>query len=236
MLDWILAAYLLFVLPGMQLWKSLRKKTKDPNSDDPAARKARFWKNMRFILTPVMVMAILLAWSGRGPAAIGLDMPVSIVGQWALLGVVVLFTLPYLVGLVWKRKKSEEEEAKELADLQALELVPKSRTELGAFVLLMFCIGTGWELLYRGFLMLVLPPVTGLAGAVILSALAYGIGHGYQNWKQFTGSIVSAFLFTLGYVLTYSLWWLMLLHVALPLFGILNAYFAINKSRKVAAA
>jgi membrane protease YdiL (CAAX protease family) len=81
------------------------------------------------------------------------------------------------------------------------------------------------QLLYRGFLMLVLTP-----GAVILAALAYGAGHGYKSRGQFAGSIVSAFLFTIGYVLTGSLWWLMLLHMGLPLFGLISS----SRARKAA--
>jgi len=75
----------------------------------------------------------------------------------------------------------------------------------------------GWEVLYRGFLLLVLTPVIGLPLAIAASALAYGIGHGYENPKQLIGSIISAFFFTIAYAWTQSLWWLILVHVFIPL-------------------
>jgi membrane protease YdiL (CAAX protease family) len=83
-------------------------------------------------------------------------------------------------------------------------------------------VSLGWELLYRGFLLMLLTPVTGAATAIILAALAYGIGHGYEKPSQLIGSIVSAFLFTLAFYYTQSLWWLILLHIGLPLFGAIN--------------
>ncbi len=55
--------------------------------------------------------------------------------------------------------------------------------------------------------------------SVLLPALAYGVAHGYRGRTRFIGSIVSALLFTLGFVLTRSLWWLILIHIGLPLFG-----------------
>ena len=47
--------------------------------------------------------------------------------------------------------------------------------------------------------------LAGIAGAVILSSLAYGLAHGYQGPKQLAASIASAFVFTIGFALTQSL-------------------------------
>jgi membrane protease YdiL (CAAX protease family) len=234
MLDLMFAGYLLFILPGLQLWKTLRKKKKDAQPDDAATRKAAFFRNMRFILAPLLVLAALLAWTGRGPGVLGLDVPVSALGLWCLLAVVLLLLAMVVGTYVWERGLDAAKTAKYHADLRALDNVPTSRTDMCSTVLLVFCMGIGWELLYRGFLMLVLPPLTGVAGAVILSSLAYGMGHGYHSPKQFAGSIVSAFLFTLGFVFTHSLWWLMLLHVMLPVTGIFGAYSALNKAPRAA--
>lgn len=74
----------------------------------------------------------------------------------------------------------------------------------------------GWEILYRGFILL-LTPNTGLPIAITISALAYGIAHGYRSPKQLIASIVSAFAFTIAYALTHSLWWLIVIHAGLPL-------------------
>ena len=67
--------------------------------------------------------------------------------------------------------------------------------------------------------------MTGLPLAVALAAIAYGAGHGYKNAKQFAGSIAAAFAFTIGYALTGSLWWLIVLHAAAPV----SMLFAVRK-------
>jgi membrane protease YdiL (CAAX protease family) len=228
MLDWIFVSYLLFLMPGWQLWKSLKKKdaTAKPRDDSGSAR---LFRNLRFILTPLLVLAVLMAVTGRSAALLGLDIPVSIRGQWGLLAVVVLMSVPFIWSAISDRKKEQAKKDKEFAELEALDAIPRTSRELWGFVLVVFCMGIGWELLYRGYLMLVLPPVTGTTGAVILTALAYGIGHGYKSRNQFIGSIVSAFLFTLAYVFTGSLWWLMLLHVCLPLYGVVTGYVMLKK-------
>lgn len=227
--DLFFASYLLFLLPGWQLWKSLKKKEKKL-APDAAKRGANFVKNLVFIISPLVVLAALMAWSGRSVASLGLDIPVSGYGQWGLASVVLLFVVLTIWTVIANCRQSAEKVAADLAKYQALASIPQSRGELWQQIFLIACMGIGWELLYRGFLMLVLPPVTGMTGAVVLTALAYGIAHGYQSRNQFMGSIFSAFLFTLGYVFTQSLWWLMLLHVCLPLFGIVTAYIALNRT------
>lgn len=235
MLDLIFAGYLLFLLPGWQLWKSLKKKEDKPKPD-AARRRVLFRRNLLFIFSPLLALAALMAWSGRSVAALGLDIPVSVYGQWGLAIVVLLFAGLTVWSIVADRRQSAEKAAADLAKYEALEGIPTSPAQLWQQLFLFLCIGIGWELLYRGFLMLVLPPLTGTAAAVILAAVAYGVAHGYQSRNQFLGSIFSAFLFTLGYVYTQSLWWLMLLHVLLPAFGTVTAYIAQNKAPKPVAA
>ena len=57
-------------------------------------------------------------------------------------------------------------------------------------------------------------PAIGITGAVIVAALAYGVGHGFKTWQQALGSAAAAFAFTIAFALTNSLWWLMAFHTA----------------------
>lgn len=61
--------------------------------------------------------------------------------------------------------------------------------------------------------------MTGLFWAFIIAAVTYGAAHGFKNPKQFVGSIVSALVFTIAYVATANLWWLMLIHIGVMLIG-----------------
>lgn len=233
-LDQIFVAYLVLLTPAWALWRSLRSRGEPARDDtDPAAKDRRFWKNVRLVGLPLLALWALFAWTGRPATLLGLDIPVSSSGLWGIATVCVLMAAVIVGTMVWERRLNALKTAQYHAKLRNAGILPGSRRELVQFVLLMILMGTGWELLYRGYLMLVLPPAIGTQAAVAMAALAYGAGHGFSNWKQFVGSIVAAFLFTIGYVFTGSLWWLMLLHVSLPLTGMISARMSL--STRVAA-
>jgi len=229
-LELAFALYLVVILPGQKLWQSLQPAKGPERPRLPAYRNS----TIRIVIL-LAILAALMWWSGRPAAALGLALPLSAAGAW---GVAVAFTLFAVMsggGWLWERKLQGEKLAEYQTKLEkASASMPQTKQELKAFLLLFIFIGCGWELLYRGFLMMVLTPVTGTASAVALAAVAYGAAHGYQSRGQFIGSIVAALLFTIGYVATGSLWWLMLLHTLLPVHAA-SSYYR-QKQRGMAAA
>lgn len=232
MLELAFAAWLVFVFPALQLWRSLRPKQKSAR----VSQAASYLKSMRKVGAMLAVLAALMVYAGRGPDELGLDIPISLFGQWGL-GVCALLLVGSVVGTwIWEQRLDQAGRDNYHAKLQAMDTMPRTPRDLALFAVLTLFIGIGWELLYRGFLILALTPVVGTVGAVVLAALAYGIGHGYQSRGQFIGSIVSAFLFTIAYVLTASLWWLMLLHVMLPLYAAVSSYLTLRAAGKLPGA
>lgn len=221
------AAFLVLILPAWTLRKSLQQNR--PQRDQAAA----FRSNLRLIVTLLLILAGLMLWSGRPAAALGLALPP--LGLWCLGISAALLAALVLANALWERSLKGEKLAQYEAKMaQASAQMPATPAELKAFLLLTLLLGCGWELLYRGFLLLVLTPLIGVYAAVALAALAYGAAHGYQSRGQFIGSIVSAFLFTIGYVATGSLWWLMLVHTALPASMAISAYL-FRRARPVTA-
>lgn len=225
MIELAFAVYLVLILPARQLYKSLRPRKDAP----PEPRLDAYARTSRWLGLLLLALVAVLVMSDRSAADIGLDMPVSVAGRWGLAFCAVLACLPFVWTWVSERRAERRgaDKTRDDAALRTIEedrLVPTTPAELRAFILMSLLIGFGWELLYRGFLMLVLPPFTGTACAVVLASLAYGIGHGYQSPGQLAGSVLSAFVFTLSYVATGSLWWLMVLHAGLPLFVGLSGY------------
>lgn len=218
LLDLLLVLYLLILSPGRDLWRSMR-----PPGRPSAPRLQRYRKNIAGI---AILLAALVAstWAhGRTAADLGLAMPLSGVGLWCLgISATVLLAL-CIGGEIWERGLAPDKRAAQQASIKArlesTDSLPRTHEELRLFAVQTLFVACGWELLYRGFLLLVLAPVTGVPGAVILSAMAYGAGHGYRNIKQFSANIVSAFMFTIAYALTHSLWWLMLIHIAMGMLG-----------------
>lgn len=216
-LDWALIAYLLLGLPAYNNWKAWRKQVRAARPGPAAAPESKYLGTLIAALIPLTTLVLVFAWTGRSPRLLGLDIPPPAFGTWALLVAIVLLAWFYADHYRSERRMTEQEREDYLGKLAGVESTPRTRSEFWQFALLALCVGAGWELLFRGYLMLVLPPLVGTAGAVILAALAYGIGHKFKSVKMLIASIVSALLFTIGYVLTNSLWWLMLVHVGLML-------------------
>jgi membrane protease YdiL (CAAX protease family) len=206
-----LALYLVLILPGMQLWRSLR-----PSTGPKRPRPQRYLSSIREIVLLLLALAVVCWWSGYPPAALGLAAPAGI-GLWLLAATAVALLVLYYFGAMRTHKMKPDKRAEAVEKIRHEEGMPRTPEEMRLFAVLVLCIGGGWEVLYRGFLTLALTPWIGVWGAVVVAAVAYGVAHGYQNPKQLILSIVMALLFTTGYVLTNSLWWLMLLHAGLPL-------------------
>jgi membrane protease YdiL (CAAX protease family) len=153
-------------------------------------------------------------WDGHGATALGFDLPLSAPGKWGLVFAVVLVTGLALFDYMYEKKMSGEKRAEILAKLKNVQMLPRTVAELAMFCVSAVFVSAGWEILYRGFLIMALTPVAGIVVAVALSAIAYGAAHGYSNPRQFILSIISALVFTIAFVMTHSLWWLILIHTA----------------------
>jgi membrane protease YdiL (CAAX protease family) len=214
MLNHLLAAYLLVIFPVWNLWRSMRLK----NGKPPRSLLRQYCSMSAHSLALLGVL-----WAGSSQAGytlgqLGFDMPLSSAGAWGLACAVLLLCSLWAIGSVIERRKTPQARAEDERKMLASSSIwPRNLAEAFAFAASMLIVTGGWEVLYRGFLLLVLTPVIGLPLAIAASALAYGIGHGYANPKQLIGSIISAFFFTIAYAWTQSLWWLILIHVFIPL-------------------
>lgn len=217
MLNILLAAYLLIVSPAFNLWRSLRPKSNKP----PRSLMLRYWS---MSWQPLVLLAVLWAGSWQAGYAlrdIGFDIPLSRAGFWGLCFAVLLLGGLWLVANVIERRKTPEARVEsERKVLDSSFPWPRNGSEILTFIMSTSIMTAAWEILYRGFVLLLLTPHTGLPLAIAISALAYGIGHGYTNPKQLLASIVSAFVFTIAYAMTHSLWWLIVIHAGLPLASI----------------
>lgn len=203
MLDLLLTFCLLVVVPGYQIWRSLRSR-----SDRPGQRLRNYGRTV--VLAGTLLAALAAIWipAGRSAAALGLTMtPGGVVG----LGLAVIL-LAIGIGYMALAKPTQHG-----VPPQVDALMPTTPAELAAFLAMSLVIGTGWEILFRGYLLWSLGPVVGIWPAVAVAAAAYGLAHGYRSPGQMAGSLVSALAFTSAYTLTHSLWWLMLIHTVLPL-------------------
>jgi membrane protease YdiL (CAAX protease family) len=219
MVDLALAFYLVFVLPGIQIWKSVRK------SEQPArTRMQRYIHSMRMIVLLLAALVFACWWHGHTPTELGLDMPTSGLALWCLIGAALALPAMHFWGVLQSSKMEPARRAAIEEKMRGNQSMPRTREELRVFLILSLFIGFGWEVLYRGFVTLALAPLIGTWGAVAVAAAAYGAGHGYHGPRHLLSSIGMALLFTVAYLLTDSLWWLIVVHVGLPVMGAISYY------------
>ncbi len=210
MLDFLLAFTLLFGLPGYALLRSSATRR------DPVDKRKRYRKSMAIIAICLTILFIDWVSSSRRFTQLGLGAPTT---HSAIAGFLVAVFVPITLFCLTLIEKSRVQKPAK-PDNQADAILPESPEELRSFVMFAIVAGFGWEVLYRGFLLFWLSPIIGLVPAVAASSIAYGLSHSCKTIMQTAGSLVSAFLFTTGYAATGSLWWLILLHIAMPLISV----------------
>ncbi|GAB2874525.1 hypothetical protein GCM10027277_49700 [Pseudoduganella ginsengisoli] len=207
----LLVLYLLLVLPAHAIWRSRQA----GGMERP--RMKIYVSNITRLVLLLLALAVCAAWSGYTARQMGVAWPPGTAGLWGLAAALGGLAAMMLGSGMYERRMRAGKRAAIEAQMREDKAMPSTPREMAVFAVLSVLLGAGWELLYRGFLLLVLAPVVGLAGAVALSAVAYGSGHGFHGWKPYFISIATALAFTLAYVWTGSLWWLMVIHITLPL-------------------
>ncbi|MDQ6825456.1 MAG: CPBP family intramembrane metalloprotease [Candidatus Eremiobacteraeota bacterium] len=99
-------------------------------------------------------------------------------------------------------------------------VVPTNTVEWLAFIPLAATAGICEEFLYRGYALWVIDVMTGsIWVAVLLSSLAFGLGHAYQGRAGIVGAVVSGLFYASVFLVSGSLLPCMLGHVAQDIAG-----------------
>lgn len=224
MIDLALAFYLVFILPGWTLWRSTRK---DDKPKRPLTQ--RYLSSIRDIGLALLVLLLICWRNGYSAADMGLALPAAGAPLWCLVIAIAAMAI-HLISCYLSIHKIKPEQRAAMMENGSESGMPTNAAELRLFFGLVLFIGAGWELLYRGFLLLALSPYIGPWGMVIVSGLAYGAAHGYKSPRQLSLSIAVAALFATAYVLSGSLWWLMVIHIVMPLTNGMIVYQLLNNS------
>jgi len=195
---------LLFALPLEALIRS--RSTKPPRSQVQRFR-------ITIAKAGMLLFALLFVALENGISADDLGIGYRLgSGGWVGLAIAVSVVLGLTTAVAFSKPKSIEKH-------RASGLMPEGAHQMRLFLVMTVLIGFAWEVLYRGYLLWWLVPTTGTVAAVLIAGLAYGLAHGWKDNRQGGGSILASLLFTTGYALTGNLWWLIVIHVAMPLIG-----------------
>ncbi len=192
-------------------------------SDDPGVRPRTYWLNI--VLLWLLATAAMTIWqkAGRSPAELGFEV-VAGWRFWTALAVALvlggLLTVQYRLAL---RSPKTRRKLRRQFD-QAAAFVPRNRREMTHFAALSLTAGICEEILYRGFLIWYVAQFTGfslggLAAAVTLAAIVFGVSHLYQGPKNASQIFGLAIVMGVLYVLSESLWIVMALHAYIDVAG-----------------
>ncbi len=101
--------------------------------------------------------------------------------------------------------------------MQSDRILPQTRGEHLLFIAMATIGSSCEELVYRGFLIWFFSPIAGLAGAILISSIAFGLAHAYLGRLAMVRTGGVGVVLGVAYVLSRSLWWLMLAHILLNL-------------------
>lgn len=97
------------------------------------------------------------------------------------------------------------------------QLLPRTAREKRVFAALSVAAGLGEETAYRGYLITVLAPLTGVGGAAVLSSAVFGVLHVYQGWLGIPRTALMGGLLAWGFLASGSLWPAIVAHTAIDL-------------------
>src|SRR5436305_7329563 len=210
------AVVLMPTLSAFTGWQLARK---------PAERRnliPRYWQTL--VRGWLVAIAVLATWhvAGRPFTTLGLGWPIGTRGLWGF-GFDALLVVAFTGQLTRLPQLARKNPGKARMALARLKITPRTRSELAVFLGVAVTAGVWEERLYRGFLMWFLLPA-GVAAAVIGSSLIFGLGHAYQGGRGILVTAAVGLVFAIAYVLTTSLWWLMLAHALVDIYGGIAAY------------
>ena len=186
-------------------------------SEGDSQARSKFYKDVLIWHWPLTIG--FLGWwllSGNSLDSVGL-LPVVAEGQWLSIGIGLAVVATQIIYLAQVTRSEEKLAAarEQIGDLSSL--APRTDSEARLFDMVSITAGICEEILYRGLLLAVLVPLTGLWPAVVLSSLIFGLGHAYQGIAGILKTGLVGLALALLTVFTGSLFIAILLHTVLDM-------------------
>jgi membrane protease YdiL (CAAX protease family) len=184
---------------------------------EPGARRHMYWETcrMQWVLTAV----VLGGWwyAARPWAQLGFSIQLTL-QFWIVLAIAVAISAAMAAQYVIALRTPEGRQLCRASFGEAAFIMPHNRGEMRSCMVLAVTAGVCEEMFYRGFLIWYVTQFTGttavgLAAAVIISSIAFGVGHLYQGKAAALKPTGFALLAGTFYVVSGSLWIVMALHV-----------------------
>ena len=216
--DHLLVAILFLVLPVLSV-TDFRKLKSQLDAGKPAARLLFYRSIIVWIWGLTLAVAALWLVHKRGLGQLGFGLETG-TGFWIGLALTVVACGLFIMQAIALRRNPKKLQALAKQFEPVKPLIPHTNQEAKEFVAVSITAGICEEILYRGYLMLYITSAIAIESmwpAALLSSLVFGLGHAYQGPK----GVLRAGLFGLAmaglYLLTGSIWLLIILHTLIDL-------------------
>lgn len=164
-------------------------------------------------------MGLIWVRMERPAAALGLTIPGD-ARSWAGVALCVL-ALAYAVAQRHLLQQMTPEKLERIRNSfgRTAVVLPRTPIEYRLFLAVSITAGICEELLYRGYFFAMTSHWLTLAGAAIVSAIVFGLGHAYQGWKGVVKTAIVGLVLGAIYIGTGSLVWPMILHALIDVQG-----------------
>lgn len=209
--------FLLFVVQPIHGAYSFKRYLQRIEAGEPANRVRAYLETI--VLEWVAFIVVAGSWYLLRRPAADLGFVASSSTQVAIgLAVLALFTAYLLYTWHYARSMSDERRSKEIDAMGTLvHLLPQNARDYRYFVNTSITAGIVEEFLYRGFVFWYLAHFLPMWGVVLVSSIAFGLGHTYQGASGVVRVTLIGIAFGAFYVLTGSIWLPMLAHAVLDI-------------------
>lgn len=190
---------------------------------DTRTKIAMYYGNSLALWLPTL--AILVAWFllGRNLIDLGFHWPIADFStlSWGLIG---LFVVLYSADVLSEVYTPEKRAKTQAHWIKHTPFLPANFREFSHFNILAITAGITEEIIFRAYFMQYLWSVLGdsflaQVSSVLLPAFVFAAVHIYQGKKAVLKIVVMAILFGWIYLLTQSLWMLVVLHILVDVIG-----------------
>jgi len=184
----------------------------------------------------MMAFVVLLVWflSGRPMLELGLSwgiLPYEPVA-WMVLAV---FLVLYGLDLFSEIGTARQRDQSRIHFKENIGFLPASGQEFIHYLFLAFSAGICEEIVFRGYFIRYFEwwfgsgGPTGVALALAIPALIFGVAHLYQGWKAVVKIVAMAIMFGAFFLLTDSIWALVLLHSLVDVLGGVVSWYLLSE-------
>lgn len=199
---------LIIAVPAMGALVAARLRSVE---DSPARKRARYARTMLVLWTMAGLAYYALQLHGLSPADIGARPPVNFL--WYAVG-------PLIVAVLLATSGAGRGDISATYARAIRPVVPNDAVDWCWFVGVAATAAICEEFLYRGYALTQIAALThSVVAGVVLSSLAFGLGHAYQGRIGMVGTAITGLLYSMLYLASGSLAPCMLAHFMQDIFG-----------------